>query len=139
MAQVVRAAGAVVHRMASAGVEVALVHRPRYDDWSIPKGKQEPGETDEMTATREVWEETGLRGPLGAELTSTHYLDNKQRPKIVRFWLMAFDRATSDAFFPNDEVDELRWLDASSALALITQEGERQVLRDAFALLTAAA
>lgn len=135
MAQVVKAAGAVVHRVGPDGPEVALVHRPRYDDWSIPKGKQESGETDEMTAVREVWEETALRGPLGAELTSTSYLDQRRRPKTVRFWLMAHDADSSDPFTPNEEVDELRWLDQDAAVSIVTQEGERQVLLEAFALL----
>jgi 8-oxo-dGTP diphosphatase len=135
MAQVVRAAGAVVHRVGGAGVEVALVHRPRYDDWSIPKGKQEPGETEEMTAIREVREETGLSGPLGIELPSTSYIDQRGRAKTVRFWLMTHDVDASVPFAPNEEVDELRWCDHDAAVAIITQEGERQVLLRAFALL----
>ncbi|MGD9792006.1 MAG: NUDIX hydrolase [Acidimicrobiia bacterium] len=135
MAEVVRAAGAVVHRVGDTGVEVALVHRPRYDDWSIPKGKQESGETDEMTAVREVWEETGLRGPLGLELPSTSYVDQRGRAKTVRFWLMAHDALASDPFAPNEEVDELRWCDHHAAVAIVTQEGERQVLLRAFTLL----
>ena len=71
-----------------AGVEVALVHRPAYDDWALPKGKLEPGETDEEAALREVREETGLSCRLGTELPSTTYADGQGRPKVVRYWTM---------------------------------------------------
>jgi 8-oxo-dGTP pyrophosphatase MutT (NUDIX family) len=64
--------------------EVLLVHRPRYGDWSLPKGKAKRGETDEECALREVEEETGLRCALGRELASTEYLDRRDRPKVVR-------------------------------------------------------
>jgi 8-oxo-dGTP diphosphatase len=87
-AGLVRAAGGVVWRRVPAGVEVVLVHRPAYDDWAIPKGKLEPGETDEEAAQREVREETGLSCRLGAELPSTTYADAQGRPKIVRYWSM---------------------------------------------------
>ena len=85
------------------------MHRPRYDDWSLPKGKLDAGETWEDAAMREVEEETGLRCALGPELPPTSYRDNKDRFKVVRYWLM---EATGDGpgFEPNDEVDELRWL-----------------------------
>src|SRR5947208_721849 len=84
----VRAAGGLVTRTRPGGVEVLIVHRPRYDDWSLPKGKAEPGETDEDTALREVEEETGYRCRLGAELPTVYYEDRRGRQKQVRFWHM---------------------------------------------------
>ena len=86
MTGVVRAAGGVVTR--GEPPEVLVVHRPRYDDWSFPKGKAEPGERDEDCALREVEEETGLRCELREELPSTSYTDARGRPKRVRYWLM---------------------------------------------------
>ena len=108
----VQAAGGVV--LDSEG-RVALVHRPRYDDWSLPKGKLDPGESFEQAALREVEEETGLRARLVRELPSIRYSDNKGRPKVVRYWLM--EVAEDPGFQPNDEVDELRWLEPVAALA----------------------
>src|ERR671928_144108 len=82
------AAGSIVWRRSGGGVEVALVHRPQYDDWTLPKGKLDPGEGFEEAAVREVEEETGIRCRLGRELPSTSYFDSKGRPKRVRYWLM---------------------------------------------------
>jgi 8-oxo-dGTP pyrophosphatase MutT (NUDIX family) len=96
---------------------VLVVHRPRYDDWSLPKGKRDPGETDEECALREVEEETGLRCTLGAELPSTRYVDRKGRTKQVRYWAMA---VVDGAFTPNAEVDEVRWLPPAEAVELLT-------------------
>jgi len=104
----VRAAGAVVWRRApDGGVEVLVVHRPRYDDWSLPKGKLDPGETEAEAARREVAEETGFIGELGPELTTTAYTDQRGRSKTVRYWAM---EAVDGAFVPNHEVDEIAWL-----------------------------
>jgi 8-oxo-dGTP pyrophosphatase MutT (NUDIX family) len=97
----VRAAGGVVRR---AG-EIAVVHRPRYGDWTLPKGKVEPGESDEECALREVEEETGLRCALVGELGVTRYADEGGRPKTVRFFEL---RVLRGEFAPNDEADELR-------------------------------
>ena len=105
--------------------EVAVVHRPRYDDWSLPKGKLRPGEDWEAAALREVEEETGFRCELGEELESASYLDRKGRRKLVRYWLMPVQ---GGGFAPNDEVDELRWLNPSDALATLSYEHDRRLV-----------
>jgi len=117
----IEAAGGVVVRDGL----VALIHRPRYDDWTLPKGKLDPGEDFEEAALREVEEETGLRCRLARELATTRYTDNKGRPKVVRWWLMEQE---SGEFVPNDEVDELRWAEPAEALALLTYERDRELL-----------
>jgi 8-oxo-dGTP diphosphatase len=105
---VIEAAGGVIWRVDVHGsTEVLLVHRPRYDDWSLPKGKRDRGETALECALREVWEETGLRCVPGPELCTARYVDRKGREKRVRYWSM---RAASGSFTPNDEVDEVRWV-----------------------------
>lgn len=121
----VRAAGGLVLRTGDDGIEVAVVHRPRYDDWSLPKGKVDPGETDEECALREVREETGLRCRLGRELPSTRYADRKGRSKEVRYWVM---EAEGGAFEVNDEVDELRWLPRARALGLLSYDHDRDLV-----------
>jgi 8-oxo-dGTP diphosphatase len=124
--QVVRAAGGVVIRESERGPEVALVHRPRYDDWSLPKGKRDPGETDEQCAVREVEEETGLRCTLGRELLPTKYVDRKGRPKIVRYWEMT--PTGSRPFAANDEIDELAWVSLDEAPDLLTYPHDAEVV-----------
>src|SRR5688572_5599802 len=84
----VKAAGGVVWRRGPGGVEVAVVHRPKHDDWSLPKGKLDPGESWEDAALREVEEEIGMSCELGRELPSSSYTDNKGRGKVVRYWMM---------------------------------------------------
>lgn len=123
----IEAAGGVVMRRGPEETEVAVVHRPRYDDWSFPKGKLDPGETFEEAALREVLEETGLIGRLGPELAFAHYDDNKGRPKLVRYWLMAVIEDLG--FKPNDEVDELRWLTPAAANELLTYSRDRKLVR----------
>ncbi|HEX5909945.1 MAG TPA: NUDIX hydrolase [Thermoleophilaceae bacterium] len=118
----IEAAGGVVVR----GDRVAVVHRPRYDDWSLPKGKLDEGETFEEAALREVQEETGLVCELGDELPSTEYHDRKGRPKVVRYWRMTV--VQDPGFEPNDEVDELRWLPAAEATPLLSYEHDRKLL-----------
>ena len=117
-----RAAGGLVVRDTGTGPEVAVVHRPRYDDWSLPKGKLAEGESFEEAALREVEEETGLACELGDELEPARYTDRKGRDKLVRFWLM---RPTGGEFEPNDEVDELRWLDPAKAVDLLDYDHDR--------------
>lgn len=123
----VKAAGGVLWRRGARGIEVALVHRPRYGDWSFPKGKLDPGEAWEAAALREVEEETGLRCRLGHELPPTAYTDAKGRAKVVRYWLMEPAEGT---FAPNDEVDELRWLPATEARTQLTYDHDRALLRE---------
>ena len=124
--EVIRAAGGVVWRTRPDGsVEVLVVHRPHYDDWSLPKGKADPGEDDESCALREVEEETGLRCRLGVELASTSYLDRKGRPKVVRYWAMTRE---SGAVVAANEVDEARWVGIEEAQALLSYPRDRQVL-----------
>ena len=114
---IVRAAGGVVERDG----RVLLVHRPRYDDWTFPKGKAEEGESDEDCAIREVHEETGLRCVLEHELGVTEY-----GRKRVRWWRMR--AVADDGFAANEEVDELRWVDRTEAAALLTYPADRELL-----------
>jgi 8-oxo-dGTP pyrophosphatase MutT (NUDIX family) len=123
---IVRAAGGVVVRDGSGTPELVVVHRPRYDDWTLPKGKARPGESDEDCALREVEEETGLRCELEAELESLRYRDSAERPKIVRYWLM---RPVGGVLRPANEVDEARWLPVEEAARLLTYERDRRLVR----------
>jgi 8-oxo-dGTP diphosphatase len=115
----VHAAGGVVLRDGL----VAVVHRPRYDDWSLPKGKLDPGESFEEAALREVEEETGLRCRLVRELPAVKY-DVRGRLKVVRYWAMEVVDETP--FVPDDEVDDVRWLEPQEALALLTYDRDRE-------------
>jgi 8-oxo-dGTP pyrophosphatase MutT (NUDIX family) len=124
--EVVRAAGGVVARKTGGGdVEVALVHRPSYDDWTFPKGKRLPGEGDEDTARREVEEETGLACRIDRPLGSVEYRDRKDRAKTVVYWLMTPIRGE---FRPTNEVDEMRWVPIGQAGDVLTYEHDRSLL-----------
>lgn len=116
-AEVVRAAGGVVVRESERGPQLLVVHRPKYDDWSFPKGKLDEGETEQQCALREVREEAGFSCSVLRELSSTQYRDPNGSPKTVRYWLMS---AESGNFEPNDEVDRAIWVDLDSARELLT-------------------
>ncbi|MCL4290922.1 MAG: NUDIX hydrolase [Thermoleophilia bacterium] len=123
---IVRAAGGLVTRAAGETVEVLLVHRPAYDDWSLPKGKAGPGESDEECALREVEEETGLRCWLGERLPEVRYRDASGRPKIVSYFAM---RPLEGSFEPHDEIDNTRWLPLEAALEALTYAHDRELVR----------
>jgi 8-oxo-dGTP diphosphatase len=121
---IVRAAGAVLVRDGL----VAVVHRPKYDDWTLPKGKHEPGEEDRDAALREVWEETGFEAAIDDDLGTVEYevdRDGRTLPKVVRYYLM---RAVSGSFTADAEVDELRWLPRDEAMELLSYARDRDVL-----------
>jgi 8-oxo-dGTP pyrophosphatase MutT (NUDIX family) len=123
----IRAAGGVVVREAEDGTEVLVVHRPRYGDWTFPKGKAEPGESDEDCAVREVEEETGLLCERDRELPSTSYTDAHGRPKRVRYWLM---RPVGGELRFEHEVDGAEWLGVEEAARRLSYSRDLQVLRD---------
>ena len=124
----VRAAGGVLRRPGPDGPEVAVIHRPKYEDWSLPKGKLDGEEDFEQAALREVEEETGMRAELGPELSPVSYRDRKGRSKLVRYWLM---RPVEGEFQPGSEVDELRWLDPVHAQQLLSYEHDAKLVREA--------
>jgi 8-oxo-dGTP diphosphatase len=129
----IRAAGGVVWRPATdhasnSAIEVAVVHRPRYDDWSLPKGKLGAGESLLDGALREVFEETGYRVRPGRALGDVRYLKNsngESREKVVHYWAM---EAVGGAFTPSREVDELMWISPEGAEALVTRATDRSIL-----------
>jgi 8-oxo-dGTP diphosphatase len=123
----VLAAGGVVWRRGDGDgdVDVLLVHRPKYDDWSLPKGKLDDGEGFEDAALREVEEETGLRCELGEELPSAEYDDSRGRSKLVRYWAM---EPLGGRFHPTDEVDEVEWLSREDAERRLSYDRDREVL-----------
>jgi 8-oxo-dGTP diphosphatase len=104
---------------------IAVVHRPRYDDWSLPKGKLDDGESFEEGALREVEEETGLTCRIERELGDTSYRDRKDRPKLVRYFEM---EPEGGEFSPNDEVDELLWLEPGEALRRLSYDFDRELV-----------
>lgn len=122
----IKAGGGIVCRPGPAGMaEVLIVHRPGYDDWSLPKGKVEPGEMLEAAALREVEEETGLACEIVRPFGSTSYLDRKGRDKVATYWLM---RPLEGVFRPTDEVDEVRWLTLEEAVQILSYDRDRELL-----------
>ncbi|NUP48337.1 MAG: NUDIX domain-containing protein [Catenulispora sp.] len=129
----VRAAGCVVWRPARSGPEVAVIHRPRYDDWSFPKGKLDPGESWLAAAVREVFEETGYPVVLGRRLPTQVYdvsFGGPARMKRVKYW--AAQAAVDAEFVPNSEVDRLEWVPVARARDLLTRQTDQDLL-EAFA------
>lgn len=127
----IRAGGGVIWRRSEwlpGKVDIVLVHRPAYDDWSLPKGKANALENDDDAALREVREETGLICKLGAELPSTRYLDRYAKPKIVRYWIM---ESVKGELKGSNEVDIARWLPFDRARQMLSYERDQPVL-DAF-------
>jgi 8-oxo-(d)GTP phosphatase len=125
--KIVLAAGGVLWRPGrrDSAAEVAVIHRPRYDDWSLPKGKVDPGETEPVTAVREVLEETGHHVQLGRRIASVSYPID-QRTKKVQYWSA---RSLGGSFAPNNEVDDLVWLPPSAAIKKVSYPYDRKVLR----------
>src|SRR5579859_2106425 len=132
----VQAAGGVVTRTGAGGeIEVLVVHRPRYDDWTLPKGKLDPGETHADAAVREVEEETGLRCSLERELRGAEYVDSRGRPKKVRYWHM---QPLAGAFTATDEVDEIRWVPLPQVAALLSYDRDVAVVDSLFTTVSPA-
>ncbi|CAN2234500.1 NUDIX hydrolase [Candidatus Planktophila versatilis] len=123
----IRAAGALLWRDNSdLSIEVALIHRPRYDDWSLPKGKLEMGETALQCAYREVHEETGIRATFTRQLGTVEYEESGQE-KRVKYWA-AHCALTNSEFVPNEEVDQMRWLSPSQALEQATHNSDKSII-----------
>lgn len=128
---IIRAAGGVLWRhstTAAGGLEVAVIHRPRYDDWSLPKGKLGAAESDLEGAVREVLEETGFHVRVGRPLGESSYQKvtvTGTRPKVVRWWSMEADEG---AFTPTEEVDRLDWLSLADAAERVSRETDRDLL-----------
>ena len=136
VSQPVRAAGGIVLRGEGPDRSVALVHRPRYDDWSFPKGRLDADEDEATAALREVEEETGLRCRLGPSVGAVTYRDRRGRAKVVRYFRMDAD---GGGFAPNREVDELRWVPIEDAARLLSYAHDRSLLRQVLAGLPASA
>lgn len=136
VSQPVRAAGGIVLRGEGPDRSVALVHRPRYDDWSFPKGRLDADEDEATAALREVEEETGLRCRLGPSVGAVTYRDRRGRAKVVRYFRMDAD---GGRFTPNREVDELRWVPIEAAAGLLSYAHDRSLLRQVLAGLPASA
>ena len=124
----VEAAGCVLWRVGPGGLEVLLVHRPRYDDWSWPKGKLEDGESFPVAAVREVAEETGFTVRLGLPLPAARYRLGENTDKQVRYWAAAGAPGEAPASPLPLEVDESRWVPAAEAAQMLSRRGDRSQL-----------
>ena len=124
MSEGILSAGAVLWRPAADGIEVLLVHRPKYDDWSLPKGKREPGEHVLLTAAREVYEETSVRPVLGPRLRTVEYLVH-DRPKQVDYWAAL---CTHDEAAASHEIDAVCWLPLPQVLERLSYAHDADVI-----------
>ena len=127
-ARQIKAAGGVVVREGPNGSEIAVVHRRRYDDWSLPKGKLDPGEKFKQAALREVEEETGLRCELGPELTESSYTAKGGARKRVRWWRMT---PVACKLGPHNEIDDARWVTPKEAAKLLDYKTDRRLVKEA--------
>ena len=123
---VIKAAGGIVCREDSSGeIEIVVVHRPAYDDWTLPKGKVDSDETPEECALREVKEETGFRCELGRPVGCTAYVDRRGRNKVACYWVM---EVISGRFRPGGEVDRMLWLPVTDAVKRLTYERDKALI-----------
>lgn len=129
-ADIEAAGGVIVRTGRKKSIEIAVVHRPKYDDWSLPKGKLDKGEKFKKAALREVREETGLICEPIRELSPTIYAIGGGKTKLVRYWLMD---PIDGSFEPNNEVDELRWLDPAKAADLLSYRHDRDLVLETIA------
>lgn len=125
---VIKAAGGVLVDTSEGAPRFLVVHRPRYDDWSLPKGKLRPGEEFEQAALREVAEETGMVCETLERLSPATYWTRNDNHKKVKYWLM---RVLHGEFVANNEVDAVVWLDATRAMSLLTYVFDQAVLLEA--------
>jgi 8-oxo-dGTP pyrophosphatase MutT (NUDIX family) len=121
-----RAAGGIVCREDESGIRILAVHRPRYDDWSLPKGHVDPGETLEAAALREVHEETGYRCEMTGLAGIASYTTGTGEHKVVHYWVMSVIDGT---FAPNDEVDRIAWVSPDEAIDLLSYDLDRDLIR----------
>lgn len=130
----ISAAGGVIWRRSqsvksSGGIEVLVIHRPSYDDWTFPKGKADPGECPQRTAVREIEEETGLKVRLGHPLSTVEYRVSSG-PKQVHYWMARVTGPSDHGFEPNREVDEIRWVKPRKAATLLSYQHDRDLLEE---------
>ncbi len=124
---VIEAAGGLVWRYEQGQSEIILIHRARYNDWALPKGRRKKGETWQATACREVAEETGITPKLENYAGAVGYTLPDGDPKVVLFWNMTIDRA--DNFIPKEEVDAIAWVSPVDALRMMSYPDEKELLR----------
>jgi 8-oxo-dGTP diphosphatase len=123
--EVIEAAGGLVWLDSNEGRKIVILHRPKYDDWTLPKGKREPGEAWHETALREVYEETGCRARIDTFAGGVIYIVNNV-PKVVLFWSMSIIR--NDRFIPNKEIDKCKWVLPKDAMTILSYDGEKTLL-----------
>ena len=126
MSKVIQAAGGLLWRESDGAKQIALIHRPRYNDWALPKGKLEKGEEWETAALREIEEETGCKAQLGSFAGAVSY-NVGDSPKVVLFWNMVL--IGDCKFVPSEEVDQLIWASVEKALEILQYPSDKNILR----------